>query len=66
MVISRRTRIFVGILLIYAAGIGFVLYRVLADLFEWLGFHYLRLRSAQANANANARDSEVEPGHLAA
>jgi two-component system, OmpR family, sensor histidine kinase CreC len=31
-VISKRNRIFIGILLIYAAGIGFVLYRVLADL----------------------------------
>ena len=30
--ISKRNRIFIGILLIYAAGIGFVLYRVLADL----------------------------------
>jgi two-component system sensor histidine kinase CreC len=31
-VISKRNRIFVGILLIYAAGIAFLLYRVLADL----------------------------------
>lgn len=29
---SKRNRIFIGILLIYAAGIAFVLYRVLADL----------------------------------
>lgn len=29
---SKRTRIFVGILLIYAAGIAFMLYRVVADL----------------------------------
>jgi two-component system sensor histidine kinase CreC len=30
--LSKRNRIFIGILLIYAAGIAFVLYRVLADL----------------------------------
>lgn len=30
--ISKRNRIFIGILLIYAAGIAFLLYRVLADL----------------------------------
>ena len=29
---SKRTRIFIGILLIYVAGIGFMLYRVVADL----------------------------------
>ena len=29
---SKRTRIFVGILLIYTAGIAFMLYRVVADL----------------------------------
>ncbi|VTU14819.1 Sensor protein CreC [Variovorax sp. PBL-H6] len=29
---SRRTRIFIGILLIYAAGIAFLLYRVVADI----------------------------------
>jgi len=29
---SRRTRIFIGILLIYAAGIAFLLYRVMADI----------------------------------
>jgi two-component system sensor histidine kinase CreC len=29
---SKRNRIFLGILLIYAAGIAFLLYRVLADL----------------------------------
>jgi len=30
--LSKRTRIFIGILLIYVAGIGFMLYRVVADL----------------------------------
>jgi two-component system sensor histidine kinase CreC len=30
--VSKRNRIFIGILLIYAAGIAFLLYRVLADL----------------------------------
>jgi len=30
--VSKRNRIFIGILLIYSAGIAFVLYRVLADL----------------------------------
>ena len=32
MIVSKRNRIFVGILLIYAIGIAFLLYRVLADL----------------------------------
>ncbi|WP_399678302.1 two-component system sensor histidine kinase CreC [Xenophilus sp.] len=30
--LSRRTRIFIGILLLYAAGIGVLLYRVMADI----------------------------------
>ena len=32
MILSKRNRIFIGILLIYAIGIAFLLYRVLADL----------------------------------
>jgi two-component system sensor histidine kinase CreC len=30
--LSRRTRIFIGILLVYTAGIAFLLYRVVADI----------------------------------
>lgn len=49
---SKRTRIFIGILLIYAAGIAFMLYRVVADI--------------DPRYRESAEESLVETSHLLA
>lgn len=49
---SKRTRIFIGILLIYAAGIAFMLYRVVADI--------------DPRYRESAEESLVESAHLLA
>jgi two-component system, OmpR family, sensor histidine kinase CreC len=50
--LSKRTRIFIGILLIYAAGIAFMLYRVVADI--------------DPRYRESAEESLVETSHLLA
>lgn len=49
---SRRTRIFVGILLVYALGVGFLMYRLLADI--------------DPRYRESAEESLVETAHLVA